>query len=78
MYSESEGGININMNPPIIKSVAVNFQLKKLTFLTAKSTIAFIGMPSRVPIDIKSGKVYVIPKLMLKLNTTPSAELIQI
>lgn len=78
MYSESEGGVSISKNPAMIKSVAVNFQFQKLTFLAKKSTAALIGIPRRVPMEIKSGKVYAIPKLMLKLKRTPSAELAQI
>lgn len=33
MRSESEGGKSMSMNPPIMKSAAGNFQLRKLTFL---------------------------------------------
>lgn len=61
-----------------MKSVAVNFQLRKLSRRIMKSKTAFRGIPRSVPIDMKSGKVYATPKLMLKLNTTPSAELAQI
>ena len=57
MYSESEGGVSISIKPPIMKSAAVNFQLKKLTCLITRSIIAFKGIPSKVPIEIKRGKV---------------------
>lgn len=69
--------MSISIKPPIIKSAAVNFQLKTLTCLITRSTIAFKGIPSKVPIEMKRGKVYAIPKLMLKLKTTLRAELIQ-
>ena len=78
MYNESEGGVSISIKPPTIKSAAVNFQLKKLTRLIRRSTTAFKGIPSKVPIEMKRGKVYAIPKLILKLKRTPRAELIQI
>ena len=61
-----------------MQSVAVNFQLKKkFTSLITRSTIAFRGIPNIVPMEMKSGKVYAIPKLMLKLNSTLRAELAQ-
>ena len=77
MYCESEAGVSIIKKPAMMKSVAVNFQLRKLTPLTKKSTKALMGIPRSVPIEINRGKVYAIPKLMLKLNKTPSAELAQ-
>lgn len=77
MYSESEGGVSISIKPPTMQSAAVNFQLKKLTRLITRSTIAFRGIPNIVPIEMNSGKVYAIPKLMLKLKRTLRAELIQ-
>ena len=75
--SESEGGRRIKINPHTIRIEAGNFQLKKLTPLTPMSTAAFTGIPSNVPIEINNGKVYAIPKLMLRLNKRPRAELAQ-
>ena len=57
MKSESDGGVSINIKPPTMKSAAVNFQLKKLTCLITRSTMAFKGMPSKVPMEMKRGKV---------------------
>ena len=74
-HCESRGGNNINMKPPTIKSVAGNFHPKKFSFLNRASTAAFSGMPSTVPREMKSGKVYAIPKLILKLKTLLSTEL---
>lgn len=57
MYNESEAGVSISINPPTMKSAAVNFQLKKLTCLNTRSTMAFNGIPSTVPIEMKRGNV---------------------
>lgn len=67
----------MRMNPAMMNSVAGNFQLRIVTFLRTWSTTAFKGIPSNVPMDMNRGKVYAIPKLMLRLNTTLRAELAQ-
>ncbi len=67
----------MSKNPPIMRSAAVNFQLRKSTPRKTVSTTALMGIPRTVPRDMKRGKVYAIPKLMLKLKATPRAELAQ-
>ena len=54
---EVSGGTNININPPIIKSIAVNFQLAKSMWRIKTSTRALRGMPKIVPNEINRGNV---------------------
>jgi len=61
-------GVSINKNPPIMSVVAVIFQFSKSMCLIATSIKAFRGIPSIVPMEIKSGKVKAIPKLIKKLK----------
>lgn len=54
---EVSGGTNINRNPPIIKSIAVIFQLAKSTWRTKTSTSALRGTPKIVPNEMNRGNV---------------------
>ena len=60
--------------PPTIRSVARNFQFRKSIWRTIKSTIALRGIPRTVPSDMNNGKVYAMPKLMLKVEMSPRTE----
>jgi len=66
--TESLEGVSINKNPPIISMAAVIFQFKKSICLIMTSTKAFRGIPRIVPIEMKSGNVKAIPKLIRKLK----------
>lgn len=68
MNRESADGVNISKNPPMINVAAVIFQFKKSMCLTTTSTTAFRGIPRIVPIEIKSGNVKAMPKLIRKLK----------
>lgn len=60
--------MSINKNLPIINVAAVIFQFNKSMCLKAMSIKAFRGIPRIVPMEINSGKVKAIPKLMKKLK----------
>jgi len=51
-----------------MRMAAVIFQFSKSMCLIATSIKAFRGIPRMVPIEIKSGKVKAIPKLIKKLK----------